>query len=377
LLISAKRTPLLDIADRKPHTPNTSFALLAAGTVFAVGVSAIEASAEEATFEDDYRESRENEASRSKLYPSLEPYRSGRLQVSPIHNIYFEECGNPQGKPVVVLHGGPGGGCSPTLRRFFDPSVYRIVLFDQRGSGKSTPCACVEENTTWLLVDDMEILRKHLGIDKWMLFGGSWGSTLALAYAEMYPANVTEMVLRGIFLLRKSELNFFYQEGASHIFPDAWEMFEKFIPPQERSDMMNAYRRLLTSDDPAKRKPACKEWTAWELRTSCLRVSADLVGDVENDAFAEAVARIEHHFFVNRGFFPNESYLLDNVYKIRHIPCVMVQGRYDMVCPMKSAWELHKAWPEAKLVVIPDAGHSALEQGIISELVRATDCFRN
>jgi len=361
----------------KSPTLTARIELLSAAALVLLAFSGAPSFQEGETFEDKYKETAEDQASRRELFPMIEPYQTGSLKVSAIHEIYFEECGNPQGKPVVVLHGGPGGGGMKSLRRFFDPTSYRIIIFDQRGAGRSTPRGCLDENTTWLSVADMEKLREHLGIDKWMVSGGSWGSTLALAYAETHPSKVTELILRGIFMLRRSELEFFYQEGASHIFPDAWENFESLIPPAERSDMMSAYRKRLTSEDPGVRLPACKEWTVWEFKTSCLRVNPGLISVADDAEFAEPFARIENHYFVNGGFFPTETYLLDNVEKIRHIPCVIVQGRYDLVCPMKSAWDLHKVWPEAKFVVVPDAGHSSGEPGIVSELIKASEAFKS
>ncbi|MGK4003422.1 prolyl aminopeptidase [Sorangium sp. So ce1036] len=313
---------------------------------------------------------------RRTLYPEIEPYRAGRLRVSDLHEIYFEESGNPRGKPVVFVHGGPGGGTEPKQRRFFDPAAYRIVLFDQRGCGRSTPYASLEENTTWHLVADMEALREHLGVERWQVFGGSWGSTLALAYAEKHPERVTELVLRGIFLLRKQELDWFYQRGASAIFPDAWEEYLAFIPEAERGDLLAAYHRRLTSPDPEVRGRAARAWSVWEGRTSCLFINNDLVAKTAGDEFALAFARIECHYFVNKGFFATETQLLDEVHRIRHIPTVIVQGRYDIVCPAESAWALHRAFPEADLRIVADAGHSAMEPGILHELVEATDRFR-
>jgi proline iminopeptidase len=310
------------------------------------------------------------------FYPEIEPHRTGMLQVSDLHEIYFEESGNPQGKPVVFVHGGPGGGTEPRQRRFFDPSVYRIVLFDQRGCGKSRPHAELRENTTWDLVDDMERLRVHLGIDVWQVFGGSWGSTLALAYAEKHPARVTELVLRGIFLLRKQEIDWFYQRGADAIFPDAWEQYLAPIPEAERGDMMRAYHARLTRADPAVQREAARAWSVWEGRTSCLYENPDLVAKSAADGFSLAFARIECHYFVNGGFFDKDTLLLDDVHKIRHIPTVIVQGRYDVVCPPESAWALHRAFPEADLRIVPDAGHSAFEPGNLRELIAATDRFR-
>jgi proline iminopeptidase len=275
----------------------------------------------------------------------------------------------------VFLHGGPGGGTDGKQRRFFDPAKYRIVLFDQRGSGKSTPHACLDENTTWHLVADMEALRVHLGIEKWQVFGGSWGSTLALAYAESHPERVTELVLRGIFLLQRNELEWFYQRGTSELFPDAFEPYLAEIPEAERGDLISAYHLRLTSDDPEVRTRAAKAWSTWEAATSHLHVNADYVARAAEDEFALAFARIECHYFVNRGFLSKESQLIDDIGKIRHIPAVIVQGRYDVVCPVTTAWALHRAWPEALLRIVPDAGHSAFEPGNVHELVSATDRF--
>lgn len=310
-------------------------------------------------------------------YPEIEPYETGQLQVSDIHSLYYEQSGNPKGKPVVFLHGGPGGGTDPKQRRFFDPEHYRIVLFDQRGCGKSTPHACLEENTTWDLVADIERLREHLGIEKWQVFGGSWGSTLALAYAEKHPQRCTELVLRGIFMLRPKELTWFYQQGTSRLFPDAWEKYLAPIPEEERGDLMSAYHRRLTSDDPNVRQEAARSWSVWEGSTSFLFVDPEHVAHTAEDDFSLAFARIECHYFMNRGFFDEPDQLLRDIDRIRHIPAVIVQGRYDVVCPMESAWELHRAWPEAELCIVPDSGHSAFEVGITDELVRATDRFRD
>ncbi len=309
------------------------------------------------------------------LYPPIEARRAGRLQVSALHEIYWEESGNPEGRPVVFLHGGPGGGSDPKYRRFFNPERYRIVQFDQRGCGQSTPHACLDENSTWDLVADIEALRTMLGIERWQVFGGSWGSTLALAYAQAHPDRVTELVLRGIFLLRKQEIDWFYQRGASAIFPDAWERYLEPIPEAERDDLLHAYHRRLTGADPEVRRRAAVAWSVWEGSTSRLLVDPDMVRRVSLDSFADAFARIECHYFVNHGFLRSDGQLLEDVPKIKHIPGVIVQGRYDVVCPMESAWALHRAWPEAELVVVPDAGHSALEPGITRALVDATDRF--
>jgi proline iminopeptidase len=311
------------------------------------------------------------------LYPAIRPYRTGRLRVSPVHELYFEESGNPEGKPVVFLHGGPGGGTSPAMRRFFDPKRYRIVLFDQRGCGRSRPHASLVDNTTWHLVADIEALRVHLRIERWQVFGGSWGSTLALAYAQKHPRRVTELVLRGIFLLRRSELEWFYQdlEGAASLFPDLWEKYVEPIPPRERRDMLRAYYRRLTCRSRKQRTAAAYAWSVWEGATSFLKVSADYVAKFGDPDYAAAFARIECHYFVNRGFLERENQLLRDVRRIRHIPAVIVQGRYDVVCPMRSAWALHRAWPEAELHIVPDAGHSAFEKGIAAELVATTDRY--
>lgn len=309
------------------------------------------------------------------LYPEVPLLRSGRLRVSDLHELYWEESGNPEGKPVVFLHGGPGGGSDPRYRRFFNPERYRIVQFDQRGCGQSTPHACLDDNTTRHLVDDIERLRTLLGIERWMVFGGSWGSTLALAYAESHPARVTELVLRGIFLLRRQEIEWFYQRGASAIFPDAWEDYLAPIPEAERDDLLHAYHRRLTGADPEQRRRAAIAWSVWEGTTSKLHVDLDMVRRVSQDDFADAFARIECHYFVNKGFLRSDAQLLEDVGRIRHIPGVIVQGRYDVVCPAESAWALHRAWPEASLVMVPDAGHSALEPGITRALVDATDRF--
>lgn len=314
---------------------------------------------------------------RRELYPAIKPYRTGFLKVSELHELYFEESGNPDGRPVVFLHGGPGGGTDPKMRRFFDPKKYRIVLFDQRGSGKSRPHASLVDNTTWHLVADTEKLREHLAIERWQVFGGSWGSTLALAYAQTHPERVTELVLRGIFLLRRFELEWFYQDerGAAMLYPDLWAQYVEVIPPAERNDMMQAYYRRLTSSDKAELRRAAQAWSVWEGATSYMRLNANYVAKFGDAGFAAAFARIECHYFVNGGFLRTENELIENVARIRNIPAVIVQGRYDIVCPMRSAWELHRAWPEADLRIVPDAGHSAFEAGNTSELIGATDRF--
>ncbi|KAI8926476.1 Alpha/Beta hydrolase protein [Entophlyctis helioformis] len=310
------------------------------------------------------------------LYPAVEPFKTELLPVSPVHTLYLEQSGNPNGKPVVYLHGGPGGGTSASDRCYFDPAVYRIVVFDQRGSGKSTPSAELDGNDTWSLVADIERSGAHLGIDKWVVFGGSWGSTLALVYAETHPAVVKALILRGIFMLRPSEIKWFYQEGASHLFPDYWDGYLEPIPVEERGDMIKAYYKRLTSPDENVRLTAAKAWSKWECATSKLLVDKEMIAKVDDDVWSLAFARIECHYFVNNGFFESDSWILDNVDKIRHIPAIIVQGRYDVVCPMRSAWDLSKAWPEAKLIVTPDAGHSAREIGNTSRLVEAADAFR-
>lgn len=310
------------------------------------------------------------------LYPEIEPFDSGFLEVSEIHTIYYERCGNPEGVPVVFLHGGPGGGLIPMYRQFFDPEYYQVILFDQRGAGRSTPHAELRENTTWDLVADIETLREKFEIDKWFVFGGSWGSTLSLAYGETHPDRCLGLILRGIFLTRRKELQWFYQYGASEIFPDFWERYRDAIPAEERGDFMKAYYERLTSDDEQTQLAAARAWSVWEGSTSKLYPSKDLMDHWEGEHEALSLARIECHYFMNNSFFPTENYLIENVDKIRHIPTVIVQGRYDVVCPATSAWDLHRAFPEADLQIIADAGHSISEPGITSALVDAMDNFR-
>lgn len=312
---------------------------------------------------------------RRVLYPAIEPYDHGYLQVDERHSLYYEQCGNPQGKPVVMIHGGPGGGCSDNMRRFHDPQKYRIILLDQRGAGRSKPHADLVDNTTWHLVADLERLREHLGVTRWQVFGGSWGSTLALAYAERHPQVVTELILRGIFMLRRWELEWFYQEGASRLYPDAWQHYLKPIPLVERADLISAYHRRLTSDERAVRVAAARAWSVWEGATSFLHQDPHFMQAHDADDFALAFARIECHYFVNGGFFEVEDQLLRDVDRIRHIPTVIVHGRYDVVCPIQNAWDLHTAWPEAELIVVGDAGHSAFEPGNADALIRAADRF--
>jgi proline iminopeptidase len=309
------------------------------------------------------------------LYPEIEPYDTGSLAVDDRHTLYYEQCGNPDGKPVVLLHGGPGGGCSDKMRRFHDPRKYRMVLFDQRGAGRSTPHADLVDNTTWHLVADIEELREHLGIDTWQVFGGSWGSTLALAYAQRHPGRVSELVLRGIFMLRRWELAWFYQEGTSRLFPDAWQHYIAAIPPSERDDLIAAFHRRLTSEDESTRLAAARAWSVWEGATSFLHVDADFVSGHQDAKFALAFARIENHYFVNEGFFDAEDQLLRDAHRIAGIPGVIVHGRYDVVCPLQSAWELHQAWPTSELIITPASGHSAFEAENADALVRATDRF--
>lgn len=309
------------------------------------------------------------------LYPPISPYQVGALPVSSLHTLYFEESGNPKGQPVVFLHGGPGGGTAPLYRQFFDPQRWRIVLYDQRGCGQSTPHAELQENTTWDLVDDIERLRQHLGIERWAVFGGSWGSTLALAYSQRYPERCTALILRGIFMLRQREIRWFYQEGASYLFPDAWEHYLEPIPAAERQDLVRAYYARLTSDDCQVRLQAARAWSIWEASTSKLVPDPGLINLFGSDEFAVAFARIECHYFMHGGFFDTDDQLLRNLERIRHIPAVIVQGRYDVVCPVVTAWELHRAWPEAEFILVPEAGHSATEPGITHALVEACDRF--
>ena len=310
-----------------------------------------------------------------KLYPRTEPFDSGHLDVGGGHEIYYEQCGNPRGKPALFVHGGPGGGGDTNARGFFDPKGYRAILFDQRGAGRSRPLASLDDNTTWHLVDDIEALRRALGIARWLVFGGSWGSTLSLAYAETHPEAVTELVLRGIFLLRRKELDWFYQRGASAVFPEQWRRFAGWIPESEHGDLLAAYHRRLTSGTREQQLESARVWSIWEGASSFLRPNEERARVFGEPDFALALARIEAHYFVNRGFFEHEDELLDGVAAIRQIPTVVVQGRYDMVCPFETAWELHERWPEADFRVVDDAGHSAYEPGILHELVSATDRF--
>lgn len=308
-----------------------------------------------------------------RRYPLIEPYNTGHLDVGQGHKVYFEESGNPQGKPILFLHGGPGSGTYGHHRSFFDPEKYRILLHDQRGCGKSIPHASIENNTTWDLVADIEKLRKYLAIDSWVVFGGSWGSTLALAYAQTHPDAVRALILRGIFLGRKKEITWFYQSGAHHIFRDEWEKYLAPIPKEERGDILRAYHKQLTSNNPAVRKKAARAWTVWETVNLRLLFDPELFEEFTESSHADALARVECHYFLNDCFFETDNYLIENIDKIRSIPGVIIHGRYDLVCPFESAWELSQGWPEAKLEVIPDAGHSSSEQGIMDALIRATD----
>ncbi|KAF8635175.1 hypothetical protein AX15_000508 [Amanita polypyramis BW_CC] len=310
------------------------------------------------------------------MYPITDPFDAGNLKVSDIHTLYYEVSGKTDGNPVVFLHGGPGGGTGPQDREYFNPKKYKIILFDQRGAGKSTPSASIEENTTWDLVKDIEKLREHLKIEKWNVFGGSWGSTLSLAYAQTHPERVKSLVLRGIFTLRKSETKFFYQEGASHIFPEAWSEYESVIPESERRDMIKAYHTALNSSDENVRLRAAKAWTKWEMSTSKLHIDYEAITHADDDKYSTAFAKIENHYFVNDGFM-RDGQLLEqqSIDKIRHIPTIIIQGRYDVVCPATTAYALHKAFPEATFHIVPDAGHSAREPGISKLLTEATDKF--
>lgn len=308
------------------------------------------------------------------LYPALEPYATHSLAVALPHVLYVEECGNPQGVPVVFVHGGPGGGCTPDNRRFFDPARYRIILFDQRGCGHSKPHAELAGNTTQALVADMEQIRQLLGIERWLVFGGSWGSTLALIYAETHPERVMALVLRGIFLVTRQELCWFYQDGIQHIFPDHFEDFVALIPVAERGDLMRAYYQRLTSEDMLVRRRAAEAWSLFEARCSTLLPSEAVVDHFSEPDVAMAIARIECHYFVNNCFLADDQIIRDTG-RIRHIPGIIVQGRYDVVCPAAAAWRLHQAWPEAQLQLIADAGHASSEPGTRAALVAATDAF--
>lgn len=312
----------------------------------------------------------------NNYFPPLEPFHTEFLKVSELHTLYVEQCGNPKGRPIVFLHGGPGGGCNADHRRFFDPEHYHIILFDQRGAGRSTPAAELKENTTWNLVSDIEKIRLHLNIKDWIVFGGSWGSTLALAYAITHADKVKGLILRGIFLCRPSEIKWFYQEGASEIFPDAWEKYHNHIPESERSNFVTAYYKRLTDEDADTRLAAARIWSQWEAATSRLFVDPKSIEDFDEPTLALQFARIECHYFINDSFFKTPNFLIENISKIQHIPTSIIQGRYDVVCPMRSAWDLHKAWPKSLLTIVADAGHSAGEPGIRSKLIECTNAFK-
>jgi len=308
------------------------------------------------------------------LYPPIEPYETGMLSVGDGHSVYYERCGKPGGKPAVFLHGGPGGGCVPDHRRLFHPDIYDVLLFDQRGCGRSTPHAELEANTTWHLVADVERLREVAGADQWLVFGGSWGSTLALTYAETYPERASALVLRGVYTLTKGELDWYYQFGVSEMFPEKWERFQAPIPEDERGDMIAAYRKRLTSDDPAVRVEAATAWSVWEGETITLLPSADVSRVHGEEHFALAFARIENHYFFH-GVWLEENQLIRDAYKLGDIPGAIVQGRYDMPCPARYAYTLHKAWPKAEFYLVEGAGHAYSEPGILDQLIKATDRF--
>ena len=310
-----------------------------------------------------------------ELFPNIEPFNTFHLPVSDLHTIYVEESGNKNGKPVIFLHGGPGGGVDPKYRRYFNPDKWRIIMFDQRGCGKSTPFAELKENTTWDLVDDIEKIRNHLSIEDWVVFGGSWGSTLSLAYSQTYPNSCKGLILRGIFLVRKKEIDWFYQEGANNIFPDRWESFSAPIPVEKRDNLMQAYYEILTGDDHSKKIEAAKAWSTWEGSTVRLMQDENFISDFSDEKFAEAFARIACHYFMNNCWFNSNNHLIENVDKIRHIPGVIIHGRYDIICPVVQAWDLHQAWPEADLHIIPDAGHSIFEEGIKDKILEYTEKF--
>ena len=311
----------------------------------------------------------------NKFFPPIEPFNSFKLKVSDLHTLHIEESGNKNGKPVIFLHGGPGGGTEPIYRQYFDPQKWRIIIFDQRGCSQSTPSSELIDNTTWDSVSDIEKIREYLNIEKWAVFGGSWGSTLSLSYAIKHPDRCMALILRGIFMLREKELKWFYQEGASFIYPDAWEKYLEPIPKDKHGDLMSAYYEILTGDDKQARFQAAKAWSIWEASTSKLIQNEKSLHHFEDDDVADIFARIECHYFVNKGFFEYDGWLLDQIDAIRHIPSVIVQGRYDVVCPMVTAWELHKKWPEADFHVIPDSGHSMLEAGIRNKLIDYTNKF--
>ncbi len=314
---------------------------------------------------------------RLPLFPSNVPYATHRLKVSALHEIYVAEYGNPNGKPAIIVHGGPGAGISPTMSRYHDPDGYRMILFDQRGCGRSTPYAELEENTTWHLVADIETIREHLGIERWQLFGGSWGSTLALAYAETHPERVSELIVRGIFTLRWREIQWFYQEGASYLLPEAFEDYVQPIPEAERGDMVAAYYRRLTSPDKEVQLAAARTWARWEGASLSLLPNPARVEAFGQPSYALAFARIECHYFQNRGFMERDDQLIANAGRLADIDGVIVHGRYDLCTPIETAWLLHKAWPRAAYRVVDDSGHAMTEPGIIHELVSATESYKS
>lgn len=310
------------------------------------------------------------------FFPEIEPYRTGYLQVSPIHNIYFEEAGNPRGVPVLFLHGGPGAGINPKHRRFFDPAHYRIILFDQRGAGRSRPHAEIVENTTDHLIADIEKLRRVAGVESWLVFGGSWGSTLALAYAIRHPGRVSGLILRGVFLGRRSEVRWLFQQGASEVFPDYWEKFLAPIPIGERNDLVAAYHKRLTGEDAELRLLSAQAWSGWEASVCKLVPDEALIRESVADKMALALARLECHYCSNGLFLPSDNHILDSASALADIRCRIVQGRYDMACPPVSAWDLHRALPRSEIRMVPDAGHSATEPSLVRELVQATEDFK-
>ena len=306
-----------------------------------------------------------------RLYPVIQPYHYEMIEVDGGHTLYVEECGNPEGIPVVILHGGPGGGCSPGMRRFFHPDLYRIILFDQRGCGRSRPHASIENNTTWHLIDDIEVIREHLNIEKWVVFGGSWGATLSLLYAQNHPDRVRQLVLRGVFLATQAELDWFYGGGAGRFFPERWSRLIELLPEDERDDVITNYGKRLFSDDEAAQTRFARAWTSWESALATLEGTSN-TGSTPA-AYARAFARIENHYFVNRGFLPKDNHIMENLHKIEHIPGVIVQGRYDMICPPETAFKLHEAWPSSRLIIAPTSGHSLSEGGISSALLAVMD----
>ena len=311
--------------------------------------------------------------SRRALYPENEPFAYGWADTGGRHEVYFEECGNPSGRPCVILHGGPGGAINPTMRRFFDPKRWRMMLFDQRGCGKSRPNAELEENDTWALIEDIERLRKRVGCEKWTVFGGSWGSTLALAYAATHPERVEALVMRGIFTLTRREVRWFYQDGACSLFPDAWERFVAPIPEEERGDLLSAYYKRLVDPDITVRRRAASAWSRWEGDTISIRGPEGRPSKFNEADFAVAFARIECHYFMNGGFFAHDGWLLDQAPTFAHIPGWIVQGRFDVVTPMETAWKLKSVWPAARFNLVWDGGHASTEPGVIDGLIRATD----